>query len=53
MKNLFCLIFSILGFGFIAQSQNNIFPINGKVGIQTTTPSEALDVNGNLIVASL
>ena len=30
----------------------NSFPANGNVGIGTYTPSEALDVNGNLIVDS-
>jgi len=52
MKKYFLLIV-VLGFVKISKSQN-IFPENGKVGIGTITPLEALDVrNGHVLIKNL
>ncbi|MFT4600060.1 MAG: hypothetical protein ACI857_000228 [Arenicella sp.] len=42
----------LIGLSSLASFGQNTFPTSGNVGIGTSTPSERLDVNGNMIVDS-
>ena len=49
MKNLFILVGTFFSFQLFSQ---NTFPTSGNTGINTTSPTQALQVNGNLQVDS-
>jgi hypothetical protein len=50
IKNIGFILLAILA--FTESYAQNTFPTSGNVGINTQTPSERLDVNGNLVVDS-
>ena len=52
-KKIIGLVIGFMLFGVSAFAQNGNLIVNGSVGIGTTTPSQALEVNGNIKATGL